>query len=41
MYFATISLQVLNDNIYLCGATRANHKDFPKELAANNPQVKR
>ena len=32
MYFATISL---------CGTTRANRKDFPKELAANNPQVKR
>ena len=42
-FFTSVSLaeDLLNDNIYLCGTTRANRKDFPKELAANNPQVKR
>ena len=41
-FFTSVSLaeDLLNYNIYLCGNTRANRKDFPKELAANNPQVK-
>ena len=40
-FFTSVSLaeDLLNDNIYLCGTTRAIRKDFPKELA-NNPQVK-
>lgn len=31
----------LQDNIYVCGTAPANRKDFPKELVATNPQVKR
>ena len=42
-FFTSVSLaeDLLNDNIYLCGTTRANRKDFPKELTANNAQLKR
>lgn len=32
---------LLEDQIYSCATTRANRKDFPKDLAANNPHVKR
>ena len=41
-FFTSVSLpeDLLNDNNYLCGTTRAIRKDFPKELA-NNLQVKR
>ena len=41
-FFTRVSLaeDLLNDNIYLCGTTRANCKEFPKELTANNSQVK-
>lgn len=42
-FFTSVKLaeDLLPDNIYLCGTTRANRKDFLKELAANNAQVKR
>ena len=42
-FFTSIKLaeDLLQDNSHLCGTTRANRKDFPKELAVNNAQVKR
>lgn len=42
-FFTSVKLaeDLLPDNIYLCGTTRANRKHFLKELAANNAQVKR
>ena len=32
---------LLKDQIYSCPTARANREDFPKDLAANNPCVKR
>lgn len=42
-FFSTVKLaeDLLEDQIYSCATTRANRKDFPKDLAANNPHVKR
>lgn len=42
-YFSSVKLaeDLLEDNIYSCSTARANRKDFPKELAANNQDVKR
>lgn len=42
-FFSTAKLveDLLEDGIYLCGTARANRKDFPKELAATNHDVKR
>ena len=42
-YFSTVKLaeDLLEDNIYSCATTRVNRKDFPKELAATNRDVKR
>ena len=41
-FFTSVSLaeDLLNNNIYQCGTTSAHREDFPKELAANNAQVK-
>jgi len=41
--FTSIKLgeDLLQDNIYLCRTTRANTRDFPRELATNNAEVKR
>lgn len=40
--FSNVKLaeDLLDENIYSCATTRANRKDFPKELALTNPQVK-
>ena len=42
-FFTHVKLaeDLLQDNIYLCGTTQANRKDFLKELSAYNAQVKR
>lgn len=42
-FFTSIKLAeyLLQDNSYLCGTTRTNRRDFPRELAANNAEVKR
>ena len=32
---------LLEDQIYSCAMARVNRKDFPKDLAANNPRVNR
>lgn len=42
-FFSTVKLaeDLLEDQIYSCATARANRKDFPKDLAANNPRVKR
>lgn len=42
-FFTSVQLaeDFLKDKIYLCGTIRANRKGFPKELAANVPNVKR
>ena len=41
-FFSIVKLveDLLKDGIYSCGTTRANRKDFPKELAATNREVK-
>ena len=41
-FFLSVELaeDLLKDDIYSCGTTRANRKDFPKELAATNRDVK-
>ena len=40
--FTSVKLaeDLLQNNIYLRGTTRTNRKDFPRELAANNAEVK-
>lgn len=42
-FFSSVKLaeDLLEDQIYSCGTARVNRKDFPKDLAANNPPVKR
>ena len=41
-FFSSVELaeDLLKDGIYSCGTTRANRKDFPKELVATNRDVK-
>ena len=40
-FFSSVKLaeDLLKDGIYSCGTTRANKKDFPKELVATNRVV--
>jgi len=42
-FFSTVKLaeDLLEDNIYLYATARVNRKEFPKDLAANTPGVKR
>ena len=42
-FFSTVKLaeDLLKDGIYCCATARANRKDFPKDLAAKSPIVKR
>lgn len=41
-FFTSVRLaqDLLADNLYLCGTTRANRTDFPADLKPNKPEVK-